>query len=91
VVPWTGPVTVCEELTAYALPAEARAILLPYENGRSDCEEHHHHHHTTVVDARADHIDLWWTAEQYNRPKWGIYRSIRSSGLQETYLLLRNL
>ncbi|MEV0612043.1 hypothetical protein AB0I81_01895 [Nonomuraea sp. NPDC050404] len=45
----------------------------------------------TVVDARADGIDLWWTGEQYNRPKWGIYRSIKSAGLQETYLLIRNL
>ena len=45
----------------------------------------------TVVDARADHIDLWTTQEQYNRPKWGIYRSIASAGLQDTYLLLRNL
>ncbi|MBO3745917.1 hypothetical protein J5X84_07530 [Streptosporangiaceae bacterium NEAU-GS5] len=45
----------------------------------------------TLADARADHIDLWWTDEQYNRPKWGIYRSIRSTGLQDTYLLLRDL
>lgn len=46
---------------------------------------------TTLVDARADHIDLWTTQEQYNRPKWGIYRSINSAGLQDTYLLLRNM
>jgi hypothetical protein len=45
----------------------------------------------TIVDARADHIDLWTTQEQYNRPKWGIYRSITSAGLQDTYLLVRNL
>lgn len=45
----------------------------------------------TVVDARVDNIDLWWTEEQYNRPKWGVYRSIRSAGLQDTYLLVRNL
>jgi hypothetical protein len=45
----------------------------------------------TVADARADHIDLWWTDEQYNRPKWGVYRSIASAGLQDTYLLVRNL
>lgn len=47
--------------------------------------------HRTIVDQRADGIDLWWTEEQYNRPKWGIYRSIRSAGLQETYLLVRDL
>ncbi len=45
----------------------------------------------TIVDARVDHIDLWWSDEQYNRPKWGVYRSIRSTGLQDTYLLVRNL
>lgn len=45
-VPWTGPVTVCEEASEYVLPASARAILLPYDNGRCDYEEIHHH--TTV-------------------------------------------
>jgi hypothetical protein len=45
----------------------------------------------TVVDTRVDDIDLWFSDEQYNRPKWGIYRSIRSAGLQDTYLLVRNL
>ncbi|MEV0389714.1 hypothetical protein [Nonomuraea sp. NPDC050643] len=45
----------------------------------------------TIVDQRVDGIDLWWTDEQYNRPKWGIYRSIRSTGLQETYLLVKDL
>ncbi|SEF87404.1 chitin-binding protein [Nonomuraea solani] len=45
----------------------------------------------TIVDQRVDGIDLWWTAEQYNRPKWGIYRSIKSAGLQETYLLVKDL
>ncbi|MFI6786344.1 hypothetical protein ACIBG4_03355 [Nonomuraea sp. NPDC050383] len=45
----------------------------------------------TVADQRADGIDLWWTREQYGRPKWGIYRSIKSAGLQETYLLVRDL
>lgn len=45
----------------------------------------------TIVDQTAEHIDLWWTQEQYNRPKWGIYRSIKSAGLQETYMLVRNL
>ncbi|MBF8186996.1 hypothetical protein ITP53_14875 [Nonomuraea sp. K274] len=45
----------------------------------------------TIVDQTAENIDLWWTQEQYNRPKWGIYRSIKSAGLQETYLLVKNL
>jgi hypothetical protein len=45
----------------------------------------------TVVDQRVDDIDLWATQEQYNRPKWGIYRSIASAGLQETYLLIKDL
>jgi hypothetical protein len=43
-----------------------------------------------LVDKRVDGVDLWFSREQYNRPKWGIYRSIRSAGLQETYLLVRN-
>jgi alpha-glucosidase len=46
VVPWTGPVTVCAELSEYVLPAGARAVLLPYDNGRCDYEEIHRH--TTV-------------------------------------------
>ncbi|MEZ0070755.1 hypothetical protein [Planotetraspora sp. GP83] len=45
----------------------------------------------TIVDQRVDHIDLWWTEEQYNRPKWGVYRSIKSAGLQDTYLLIKDL
>jgi hypothetical protein len=45
----------------------------------------------TIVDTRVDNVDLWFSDEQYNRPKWGIYRSIRSAGLQDTYLLVRNL
>ncbi|MFI6295353.1 glycoside hydrolase family 97 catalytic domain-containing protein [Nonomuraea sp. NPDC050790] len=45
-VTWTGPVTICEEISEYVVPAAARAILLPYENGRCDYEEIHHH--TTV-------------------------------------------
>ncbi|MGP3912635.1 hypothetical protein [Nonomuraea sp. 10N515B] len=45
----------------------------------------------TIVDQKVENIDLWWTPEQYNRPKWGIYRSIRSAGLQETYLLVKDL
>ncbi|MEU0568795.1 glycoside hydrolase family 97 catalytic domain-containing protein [Nonomuraea sp. NPDC005983] len=48
-VPWTGPVTVCEEISEYVVSDEARAVLLPYENGRSDYEEIHHH--TTVGEA----------------------------------------
>ncbi|MBB5780531.1 glycoside hydrolase family 97 protein [Nonomuraea jabiensis] len=49
VVPWTGPVTVVEETSEYVLPPEARAVLLPYENGRCDYEEIHRH--GTVADA----------------------------------------
>jgi hypothetical protein len=45
----------------------------------------------TIVDQRVDHVDLWFTQEQYNRPKWGIYRSILSPGLQDTYMLIRDL
>ncbi|MEU7747197.1 hypothetical protein [Nonomuraea sp. NPDC049158] len=45
----------------------------------------------TIADQKIEHIDLWWTQEQYNRPKWGIYRSIKSAGLQETYLLVKDL
>ncbi|MER6000508.1 hypothetical protein ABT120_18195 [Nonomuraea angiospora] len=45
----------------------------------------------TIVDQKVENIDLWWTQEQYNRPKWGIYRSIKSAGLQETYLLVKDL
>src|SRR6266540_5625626 len=52
VVPWTGPVTVCEELSEYVLPPSARAVLLPYDNGRCDYEEIHRH--TTV--GRAERI-----------------------------------
>ncbi|MFI6319281.1 hypothetical protein ACIBG8_17255 [Nonomuraea sp. NPDC050556] len=45
----------------------------------------------TLVDQRVDNIDLNWSEEQYNRPKWGIYRSIKSTGLQDTYLLIKDL
>src|SRR4051812_210962 len=45
----------------------------------------------TLLDQRVDHVDLWYTGEQYNRPKWGIYRSLASPGLQDTYLLVRDL
>lgn len=48
-VPWTGPVTVCEEVSEYVFPSSARAVLLPYDNGRCDYEEIHHH--TAVADA----------------------------------------
>ncbi|MEV0389716.1 glycoside hydrolase family 97 catalytic domain-containing protein [Nonomuraea sp. NPDC050643] len=48
-VPWTGPVTVTEELSEYVVPGDARAVLLPYENGRCDYEEIHRH--TTVTAA----------------------------------------
>ncbi|MBA6435838.1 hypothetical protein [Streptomyces sp. GMR22] len=34
-------------------------------------------------------LDLW-RGKNYLRPKWGIYRSLNSSGLQTTYLLTRN-
>ncbi|MEO3868688.1 CBM35 domain-containing protein [Nonomuraea sp. B12E4] len=46
---------------------------------------------TTLVDRRLDDTDLWRGDDEYLRPKWGIYRSIESSGLQDTYLLVRNL
>lgn len=49
-VAWTGPVTVCEEISEFVLPPSARALLLPYENGRCDYEEIHHH--TTVGQAQ---------------------------------------
>lgn len=45
----------------------------------------------TLVDKRVDGIDLYWSEEQYNRPKWGIYRSIRSAGLQDTFMLVKDL
>ncbi|MCT9930346.1 glycoside hydrolase family 97 protein [Planotetraspora sp. A-T 1434] len=43
VVPWRGPVTVCEEVSEYVIAPTARAVLLPYENGRCDYEEIHRH------------------------------------------------
>ncbi|MEV0147823.1 MULTISPECIES: CBM35 domain-containing protein [unclassified Nonomuraea] len=46
---------------------------------------------TTLVDKRLDDTDLWRGDDEYLRPKWGIYRSINSSGLQNTYLLVRRL
>jgi hypothetical protein len=44
---------------------------------------------TTVVDNRTTAVDLW-RDKNYLRPKWGIYRSIESPGLQNTYQLIRN-
>ncbi|RZQ62809.1 hypothetical protein [Amycolatopsis suaedae] len=44
---------------------------------------------TTVVDRRTTAVDLW-RDKNYLRPKWGIYRSIESSGLQNTYQLIRD-
>lgn len=48
-------------------------------------------HDRLLVDQRVDDVDLFWTEEQYNRPKWGIYRSIKSAGLQDTNLLIKDL
>jgi hypothetical protein len=44
---------------------------------------------TTVANGRTTNVDLW-RDKNYLRPKWGIYRSIESSGLQNTYQLIRN-
>jgi hypothetical protein len=44
---------------------------------------------TTIVDDRTTAVDLW-RDKNYLRPKWGIYRSIESSGLQNTYQLIRD-
>ncbi|MGC7095770.1 Tat pathway signal sequence domain protein [Amycolatopsis lurida] len=43
---------------------------------------------TTVVDYRTTNVDLW-RDKNYLRPKWGIYRSIESAGLKNTYQLIR--
>lgn len=43
----------------------------------------------TVVDYRTEDVDMWRDVN-YLRPKWGIYRSVESSGLQNCYLLTRN-
>ncbi len=43
---------------------------------------------TVVADGRTTNVDLW-RDKNYLRPKWGIYRSIESSGLQNTYQLIR--
>lgn len=50
-VPWRGPVTVRRETAEYVVPGDSRAILLPYDNGRSDYEEIHNH--STVAAAAA--------------------------------------
>jgi hypothetical protein len=44
---------------------------------------------STVVDTTFN-ADMWRDLN-YLRQKWGIYRSVQSSGLKTTYLLLRNL
>jgi hypothetical protein len=44
---------------------------------------------STVADRKTTAVDLW-RDKNYLRPKWGIYRSIESSGLQNTYQLIRN-
>jgi hypothetical protein len=44
---------------------------------------------STVASGRTTNVDLW-RDKNYLRPKWGIYRSIESSGLQNTYQLIRN-
>lgn len=43
VVPWTAPVTICGEATRFVVPADARSVLLPYDNGRQDYETIHEH------------------------------------------------
>jgi|tagenome__1003787_1003787.scaffolds.fasta_scaffold20958191_2 alpha-glucosidase len=49
VLPQTGAYTVTGEASEYAVPATARAILLPYDNGRNDYESIPAH--TTVAAA----------------------------------------
>jgi hypothetical protein len=44
---------------------------------------------STVANGRTTNVDLW-RDKNYLRPKWGIYRSIESSGLKDTYQLIRN-
>lgn len=46
---------------------------------------------TTLVDRQLNNVDMWPEENTYLRPKWGIYRSIESSGLQNTYIMIRNL
>ena len=48
----------------------------------------------TVTDKTMTGVDMWineGTSGRYARPKWGIYRSLESSGLKDTYLQIRNL
>ena len=48
----------------------------------------------TVTDATKTGVNLWaneGARDRRVRPKWGIYRSLGSSGLKETFLLLRNM
>ncbi|MCT9932546.1 hypothetical protein N5079_20305 [Planotetraspora sp. A-T 1434] len=42
-----------------------------------------------VASGRTTAVDLW-RDKNYLHPKWGICRSIESSGLQNTYQLIRN-
>lgn len=46
---------------------------------------------TTLVDRQLNNVDMWPEDNTYLRPKWGVYRSINSSGLQNTYIQVRNL
>ncbi|SDH09566.1 glycoside hydrolase family 97 protein [Nonomuraea jiangxiensis] len=77
-VPWTGPVTVMEEVSEYVLAADARAVLLPYENGRSDYEEIHHH--TTV--GAAEHILYGYPSLFRTGDSWLL---VTESNLDSTY------
>ncbi|MEU0807918.1 hypothetical protein [Streptomyces sp. NPDC005970] len=43
----------------------------------------------TVAKHKRTGLDMW-RGKNYLRPKWGIYRSLNSGGLQTTYLLTRN-
>jgi chitin-binding protein len=48
----------------------------------------------TVTDKTMTGVDMWineGTSGRYARPKWGIYRSLESSGLKDTFLQIRNL
>jgi alpha-glucosidase len=46
----SGRVTVTSEASEFAVPSSARALLLPYDNGREDYESIHVH--TTVGQAQ---------------------------------------
>jgi hypothetical protein len=48
----------------------------------------------TITDATMQNVNMWYdegTCCRYARPKWGIYRSLESAGLKDTYLQIRNL